>query len=73
MAADFEVHLDNEKKWYWIFQAENNKKIARSSESYDKREDCLHSIKVIKDLCVASSVFDMTNKVAGPKIVSQLP
>jgi uncharacterized protein YegP (UPF0339 family) len=48
MMADFEVRKDNKGESYWTFQAENNKTMARSSESYTTREGCLHPIKTCK-------------------------
>jgi uncharacterized protein YegP (UPF0339 family) len=68
MSADFEVKKDTRGEWYWTFQAENNKVIARSSESYGNRGDCLHSIKLVKDLAPTCNVFDMSGD--SPKIVS---
>ena len=58
--ADFELRKDNKGEWYWIFQADNNKTIAGSSESYVKRADCLHSIKLVKELAPNCTVWDMT-------------
>ncbi len=60
MAADFEVRKDAKSEWYWTFQAENGETIARSSEGYRNRADCLHSIRIVKDFSPESSVFDMT-------------
>lgn len=34
--------------WYWIFYAVNREPIARSSESYVNRNDCSHSITLMK-------------------------
>lgn len=58
--ADFELRKDNKDQWYWTFQADNNKTIARSSESYFNRKDCIHSIRLVKDLASACTVWDMT-------------
>lgn len=58
--ADFEVRKDNQKQWYWTFQANNNKTIARSSESYIHRSDCLDSIKMVKTLGPTCTIYDMT-------------
>jgi uncharacterized protein YegP (UPF0339 family) len=58
--ADFEVRKDNKVEWYWTFQANNNETIARSSESYINRGDCLHSIKLVKELAPSCAVWDMT-------------
>ena len=35
-------------QWYWIYYAVNGEAIFRSSESYIKRSDCYHSIKIAK-------------------------
>ena len=60
MAADFDVKKDSKGQWYWTFQADNNKTIARSSESYINRSDCLHSIKIVKELSPGCKVWDIT-------------
>lgn len=39
---------DNAGGWYWIYYASNGEEIARSSESYVKRSDCMHSITLVK-------------------------
>jgi uncharacterized protein YegP (UPF0339 family) len=39
---------DTQGKWYWIYYAKNKEEIARSSESYSNRSDCMHSISLIK-------------------------
>lgn len=40
---------DNSGQWYWIYYARNGKAISRSSESYVRRDDCTHSIKLMKE------------------------
>jgi len=60
VAADFEVHKDSSGQWYWTSQAENNKTIARSSESYINRSDCLHSIKIVRELAPKCTIWGMT-------------
>lgn len=58
--ADFEIRKDSKGEWYWTFQADNNKTIARSSESYVNRSDCLHSVKIVKEKSPSCTVYDMT-------------
>lgn len=58
--SDFEVRKDSQGEWYWTLQADNNKKIAKSSESYKNRSDCLHSIRLVKELSPSAPVYDMT-------------
>jgi uncharacterized protein YegP (UPF0339 family) len=69
--ADFDVKKDVNGQWYWTFQADNNKTIARSSESYINRSDCLHSIKLVKELSPNCTVWDMTTTPIHT--VSELP
>lgn len=69
--AEFEVRKTTGAKWYWIFQANNNKTIARSSEDYENRSDCLHSIRIVKEQSPAAKVTDMTTN--PPTNVSTLP
>lgn len=64
MATDFELRKDNREQWYWTFQANNNKTIARSSESYINRSDCINSIKLVKTLAPSCTVYDMTGSGA---------
>lgn len=40
---------DNSGHWYWIYYAKNKEEIARSSESYVRREDCTRSITLMKN------------------------
>ena len=44
----YKERKDESGHWYWIYYAANYEEIARSSESYVKRSDCLHSINLIK-------------------------
>jgi uncharacterized protein YegP (UPF0339 family) len=39
---------DQKGQWYWIYYAANREEIARSSESYVKRSDCMHSITLMQ-------------------------
>ena len=39
---------DGKGEWYWIYYAKNKEEIARSSESYKRRDDCTHSITLVK-------------------------
>lgn len=39
---------DKSGDWYWIYYAANGEALARSSESYRNRGDCLHCINLIK-------------------------
>jgi uncharacterized protein YegP (UPF0339 family) len=69
--ADFEVRKDKAGEWYWIFQAQNNKTIAKSSESYKNRTDCLHSIRLVKELAPSVLVWDMETQPIS--MVEKLP
>jgi uncharacterized protein YegP (UPF0339 family) len=40
---------DNGGYWYWIYYGKNGEELARSSESYVNRSDCLHCINLIKE------------------------
>lgn len=60
--ADFELKKNVGKEWYWTFQADNNLTIAKSSESYKNRQDCIHSINLVKAHAPTALVFDMTGE-----------
>ena len=66
MACDFEMKKDAKDEWYWTFQAENGLTIAKSSESYKNRIDCLNSIRIVKEKSPSASVYDMTTGVKVP-------
>lgn len=40
---------DHSGGWYWIYYAKNGEAISRSSESYVRRDDCTHSIVLMKN------------------------
>lgn len=46
--AYYDVRRDCNGEFYWVFIARNGEPIARSSESYVHREDCLRSIQLAK-------------------------
>lgn len=60
MNSHFQVKRDASQKWYWILYANNYEELARSSESYERRQGCLHSIKRVKELAPTAPVWDMT-------------
>ena len=39
---------DQSGGWYWIYYGKNRKEIARSSESYVNRADCLRRVRLLK-------------------------
>lgn len=39
---------DAKGQWYWIYYASNKEEIARSSESYVRRDDCTRSVEIMK-------------------------
>lgn len=44
----FYLFKDNQGYWRWHLTAANNKIIAVSSESYHNKQDCEHSIDLVK-------------------------
>ena len=44
----YQERKDNSGYWYWVYYASNGKAIARSSESYGRRDDCTHSITLVQ-------------------------
>jgi uncharacterized protein YegP (UPF0339 family) len=56
----FRVKKDNSGGYYWMFYAANGEEIARSSESYAAKRNCLHSIALVKSGGPTASVFDWT-------------
>ena len=51
MAAKYPCYWEKKDQsghWYWIYYAGNKEEIARSSESYINRKDCLHSIHLVQ-------------------------
>ncbi|MBW7894883.1 MAG: DUF1508 domain-containing protein [Opitutaceae bacterium] len=56
----FRIKKDAKGQYYWIFYASNHEEIARSSESYLRKADCLHSIAIIKRSAATAPVYDWT-------------
>ncbi len=56
----FDISKDNKGEYYWVFVAKNNEPIARSSESYKKLEDCIHSIRLVMDTTTSEMVYLLT-------------
>lgn len=54
------VKKDSAGGYYWIFYGANGEEIARSSESYVRKTDCLHSIALIKRDGPSAPVYDWT-------------
>ncbi|MDB5717290.1 MAG: hypothetical protein JWM38_717 [Sphingomonas bacterium] len=44
----YQERKDSSGFWYWIYYASNGKAIARSSESYVRRDDGTHSIQLVQ-------------------------
>jgi uncharacterized protein YegP (UPF0339 family) len=40
--------------------AKNGEVVARSSESYVKKADCIHGIRLVKDIAPSADVWDLT-------------
>lgn len=60
--AHYQLNKDEGEQWYWIFKAKNSKTIAKSSESYHNRLDCIASIHLIKQ-SNTSPIWDMTKNL----------
>lgn len=60
MPSDFDLKKDNRQQWYWTLQGKNGEMVARSSESYINRQDCLHCIRLVKDIAPNAPVWDMS-------------
>jgi uncharacterized protein YegP (UPF0339 family) len=41
-------HKDNGGQYYWVYYASNGEALARSSESYVRKEDCDHCVMRLK-------------------------
>ena len=42
------MRKDNRGEWRWTYYARNGEPIAVSSEGYNRRDDCSHSIQLVK-------------------------
>lgn len=56
----FRVKRDAGGGFYWVFYGANNEEIARSSESYVRKADCVHGIALVKRDGPGAPVFDWT-------------
>jgi len=44
----YQVYKDSKEKYRWRLKADNNETIAISSEGYESKQSCLHSIDLTK-------------------------
>jgi uncharacterized protein YegP (UPF0339 family) len=58
MASDFDMKKDSKGEWYWVLNAANGQVICKSTDGYKNRQDCLHSIKIVRDLAPKAPVWD---------------
>lgn len=42
------MYKDNAGQWRWTYYARNKEAIAVSSESYVRKDDCLHGIRLMQ-------------------------
>lgn len=56
----FRIKKDDSGYYYWIYYASNGEEIARSSESYNAKADCIHSIALVKRDSPTAAVYDWT-------------
>jgi uncharacterized protein len=60
--AEFEIYEDqnNPGEFRWRLRANNNEIIADSGESYRDKDDCEHSIELVKTQSPSATVQDLT-------------
>ncbi len=54
----FILYRDVKGEWRWTFRAANHEAICVSSESYTRRENCIHSINLVKSGSPTAKVYD---------------
>jgi uncharacterized protein YegP (UPF0339 family) len=52
----FVIYIDHAGEYRWYLMANNNEKIADSSEGYKARADCEHGIQLVKRMASKSKV-----------------
>lgn len=60
----FWMYKDNQNKWRWTYHASNGEAISVSSESYNRRADCEHSINIMKS-CANTEVWVPSDLVSA--------
>ena len=61
----FTVYRDKKKQWRWKLQADNNRKIANSGESYKKRQ---HAIDMVFKIIGTGTETDRANLHSFKKV-----
>jgi uncharacterized protein YegP (UPF0339 family) len=64
MASDFDMKKATNGEWYWVLNAANGQVICKSTDGYKNRQDCLHSIRIVKDLAPEAPVWDLSGSSA---------
>ena len=59
--AIFQVFKDKKGEWKWRLRTDNNEIIAYSGEVYARRNDCIHSIELVKDLSQGANLEESNN------------
>ena len=55
----FEIFQGVNEHWYWRLYAENNKKIAFSSQGYLTRQEAMDTIFLVKTIAVNAEIEDL--------------
>ena len=64
MASDIDMRKGTNGEWYWVLNGANGEPICRSTDGYKNRQDCLHSIKIVRDLVAKAPVWDLSGSAA---------
>lgn len=48
MAARYEIYQDTKDEWRWRYMAKNGEQISKASEGYSSKQNCKHSIDLMK-------------------------
>lgn len=69
MASDFDMKKDSKSEWYWVLNAANGEPLARSTDGYKNRQDCLHCIALVRELGkLRSNVWDLSVSGSPTKV-----
>ncbi len=64
--AKFTVYTDKHEQFRWRFKASNDQVVAKSSEGYGRKEDCLQALSLLqRDIAGAAVTHKVKSKAGG--------
>jgi uncharacterized protein YegP (UPF0339 family) len=71
--SKFTVYADKQNEFRWKFMASNNSVIAKSYESFKRKEDCLVSLSLLQKDITGAAIDHEVRAAVDSKVTAQSP